>query len=77
MENTLGYSKEWQEYKGDYDKFEYDVIDRGGKLYRSCYPNAGKFNSYNGDGEVDEINVVKIRFSEIQKLMINPDKLYL
>lgn len=75
-ENFLDYSTEWQYYKGDYEKFEYDVIDKEGNIYLNCYPNGGNFHSFNGDGDVNCSKIDKIRFSENQKLMINPDVFY-
>lgn len=32
MENTCGYSDNWQPYIGDYDKFEYAVKLKSGEI---------------------------------------------
>lgn len=63
MENTCGYSDNWQPYIGDYDKFEYDVKLIAGTLIENCYPNGGYFNQMSSDISVNENEVAEIRFS--------------
>lgn len=81
-DNTCNYSTDWQPYKMDYDKFEYDIRLHDGREYLNCYPNASKFNSFdpkfkNGAGANIPHNLIKeIRFSAVQKLGINYDEFY-
>ncbi len=70
-ENTMGYSDEWQPYKGDYDKFEYDVKLKNGKILENCYPNADKFNVLSTNINVDGSDVKEIRFSNNPKSYLN------
>ncbi len=78
--NTCNYSTEWQPYINDYDKNEYDVMTKAGKIFRNCYPNAGIFMSFEGgnNGNVDGADVDKIRITprSEQKLNINSASLY-
>lgn len=79
MDNECNYSKNWQPYIGDYDKFEYDIKLKDGTIVTNCYPNALHFNSFSKehDGQrFHESKVAEIRFSENQKLDINDDELY-
>lgn len=36
-------SQGWEDYRGDYDKCEYDVVSDG-YVYFNCWPNAGTFH---------------------------------
>lgn len=65
MENTCGYSDNWQPYIGDYDKFEYDVKLKSGEVIENCYPNGGYFNQMDSpsDISINENEVAEIRFS--------------
>lgn len=73
-ENFCGYSDEWQPYKGDYDKFEYDIKLKDGTVVENCYPNAGKFNSisdtHKGKDFSEEL-VSEIRFSNAPRYGLN------
>ena len=74
MDNTCNYSDEWQPYIGDYDKYEYDVKLKDGRVIENCYPNAGKFNSISPEHDrqsFDENDVVEIRFSQKPRFGIN------
>lgn len=80
IDNTCNYSKDWQPYIGEYDKFEYDIKTRDGKVVTNCYPNAGTFISMtekNEDRHVLQEDVVEIRFSEKPIMGINYDEFYL
>lgn len=63
MKNTMGYSDEWQTYKGDYDKFEYDIKLKTGEIIENCYPNANKFNKLDVPDKYHAKDVSEIRFS--------------
>lgn len=71
----MKYTKEWQNYDHDYgyDKQEYDIQLKNGRVILNCYPNAGKFNSFNDytKGEYQEKNIHHIRLSENPVLDIN------
>ncbi len=74
MENTCNYSDNWQPYKDDYDKFEYDIKLHDGRVIENCYPNARKFNSISDtyeDQQFDETLVSEIRFSHNPRFGIN------
>ena len=83
-DNSCNYSKEWQPYKMDYDKFEYDIKLKDGMIIQNCYPNAGWFNSIdpkykNGaSGKFSEKDVAEIRFTPIAdwKYEINYEEMY-
>lgn len=75
-DNTCNYSKEWQPYIGDYDKFEYDVKTKEGDVWVNCYPNAGYFNPINVAIKIPQEDVAEIRFSEKPKIGINYDSFY-
>lgn len=71
-DNTQNYSDDWQIYTGDYDKFEYDIITKEGKVYENCYPNAGKFTTMVGETvSIKEEDVVQIRFSNNPKMYLD------
>jgi len=74
MDNNCGYSDNWQPYIGDYDKFEYDIKLKDGRIIENCYPNAGLFNSiapkYDGQAFAEEL-VEEIRFSQTPRYCIN------
>jgi len=73
MTNTCNYSDDWQPYIGDYDKFEYDIKLHDGTIVESCYPNAGKFNSFSKehDGQYfQENDVAEIRFANNRVVII-------
>lgn len=66
-DNTCGYSDEWQSYKGDYDKYEYDIKLKDGTIIENCYPNGGNFNSISDEHDTQsfpEMDVEEIRFSQ-------------
>lgn len=74
MKNTCNYSDKWQQYIGDYDKFEYDIVLKDGTLVENCYPNAGKFNSISDEHnemQFNESDVSFIRFSEKPRFGLN------
>lgn len=74
MKNTMNYSDEWQPYRGDYDKFEYDVKLKDGTIVENCYPNGGEFNSISDEHNrqsFPESEVVEIRFSNTPRFGIN------
>jgi hypothetical protein len=66
MKNTCGYSDNWQSYKNDYDKFEYDIKLVDGTIIYNTYPNSGRFNVLYGNKEESypESQVLEIKFSE-------------
>lgn len=75
-DNTCEYSDNWQPYKMDYDKFEYDIKLKNGTIIKSCYPNAGKFNSMSNEHNGESFNedlVDEIRFSNNPIIGINDD----
>lgn len=58
-------TKEWQEYDHDYEKDFQDIRIKGGKEYKNCWPNAGKWNvlSKGGPGRQimdDEVTHVRL-----------------
>lgn len=70
------YSKEWQKYDHDYgyDKKEYDIKVYSGETVYNCYPNAGKFLSFNkatNGHQHEEKNILEIRLSHTEVLNIN------
>lgn len=68
----MGYSDEWQPYKGDYDKFEYDIKLADGSVVVNCYPNAGTFTPLQDqENIVNEKDVTEIRFSEAPVTQLN------
>ena len=72
--NTCKYSDTFQAYNGGYDKYEYDIRLKSGKVILNCYPNSGKFNFIGGlySGlSVKEQEVQEIRFSNEPVLCIN------
>lgn len=73
-ENTCNYSDEWQNYIGDYDKFEYDIELKDGTIVENCYSNGGNFHSISEEHDGQSFNedlVNKIRFSQKPKYGIN------
>jgi hypothetical protein len=40
----------WRKYTGSYQKIEYDVLLKNGKIIPNCWPNAGKLNATDGSG---------------------------
>lgn len=66
MKNTCGYSDNWQSYKNDYDKFEYDIKLLDGTIVYNTYPNSGRFNVLYGnkDESYPESQVLEIKFAE-------------
>lgn len=76
-DNECGYSYEWQPYRGEYDKYEYDIKLIDGTVVENCYPNAGVFHSisdeHNKQG-FNECEIAKIRFSKNPRYGINPPK---
>jgi uncharacterized C2H2 Zn-finger protein len=54
---------QWQRYTGDYEKEWHAIKTKDGKVYLSCWPNAGVFfcdqKTYNV--EVKEENVVEVK----------------
>lgn len=75
-DNKCSYSKYWQPYTWDYDKFEYDIKTKNGKVVENCYPNAGVFQSMSTTERVLEEDVAEIRFAENPIADINPDEIY-
>ena len=83
-ENSCGYSTEWQEYRNCYDKNEYDIRLKDGRVRTNCYPNGGRFFSIdpifkNGGGGYYASSVItniRITPKESQKWCINRDSLY-
>jgi hypothetical protein len=80
-DNFCKYSIEWQPYKGDYDKFEYDIKLKDGTVVTNCYPNADKFHSiskeFNGKTfHADTIAEIRFTPEDKQKFGINPDGMY-
>lgn len=76
MENTNNYSDDWQQYTGDYDKFEYDIILKDGTLVTNCFPNARKFLSFSEEHERQSFSedlVDKIRFTQSPKIVLEND----
>jgi hypothetical protein len=72
-ENEHGYSFKWSKYKGDYDKYEYDIKTKSGEVILNCYPNAGKFNlNWGVRKQVHEEDVSEIKISTKPQLGINP-----
>lgn len=72
-ENTHDYSYEWKPYIG-YDKFEYDIKLKSGKIITNCYPNTGIFNSYSDEHygfSFKEEEIEEIKFSDLARLGIN------
>lgn len=70
------YSKGWCLYDIDYgyDKQEYDIWLKTGKWIFNCYPNAGKFTSFNIETDSLQFNekeIFAIRLSETPILGIN------
>lgn len=65
--NTCGYSYEWQPYKMDYDKFEYDIKLKDGRIIEGCYPNAGKFAPLDEETDYPENEIAEIRFTHNPK----------
>lgn len=61
------YSDNWQKYKGEYEKYEYDIELNDGTIVPNCYPNGGVFDSINphfNNREFDESVIRKIRYSQ-------------
>jgi hypothetical protein len=67
------YNFDWQPYT-EYEKQEYDIKLKDGRVVFNCYPNAGKFHShchkYNGQ-VFEESEVAEIRLSHIPIWNIN------
>lgn len=63
--NTCGYSYDWQPYKMDYDKFEYDIKLHTGEVIEGCYPNAGFFSrcEEKSNKKIHESQIAMIRFT--------------
>ncbi len=40
----------WREWRGVYQKIEYDVLLKSGQIIPNCWPNAGKLNRMDGKG---------------------------
>lgn len=76
QDNTNGYSKDWQPYTGDYDKFEYDITTVTGNVILNCYPNARYFSSFSSNDRVHESEVSQIRFAKNPIADINYDEFY-
>lgn len=76
QDNTCNYSKDWQPYMSDYDKFEYDIKTKDGRTIFNCYPNARKFSSFKTRDVIHESEVAEIRFSENPIVGINYDEFY-
>lgn len=70
-ENIMGYSDEWQPYKNDYDKFEYDIKLFDGEVIENCYPNGGNFTPLETNDHYDGRDVKEIRFSNNPKSYLN------
>lgn len=70
-ENSMGYSDEWQLYKGDYDKFEYDIKLSDDKIIENCYPNGGDFTPLESNDHYNGKSVKEIRFSNNPKSYLN------
>jgi hypothetical protein len=68
MKNTCGYSDNWQSYKNDYDKFEYDIKLLDGTIVYNTYPNSGRFNVLYGnkDESYPESQVLEIKLLKDQ-----------
>jgi hypothetical protein len=71
-ENTLGYSDEWQVYRG-YEKFEYDIQMKSGELIENCYPNDGIFCSLRTNDRYREEYIDYIRFANNPLTIMNLD----
>jgi hypothetical protein len=72
--NTCKYSDTFQPYNGGYNKYEYDIKLKSGKVILNCYPNSGIFHSVgvlSDDLIVKEEKVQEIRFSNEPILCIN------
>ncbi|GJN60454.1 hypothetical protein [Elizabethkingia anophelis] len=69
MELEFKYSKEWQPYLG-YDKQEYDIKLKDGRIFENCYPNGGYFNPLDHE-KIHESEVAEIRYSVNEKMYIN------
>jgi len=71
----MKYDEKWSDYDHSYgyDKQEYDIELRDGKIVFNCYPNAGIFRSYNKEtkGEYLEQDISRIRLSKDERLWIN------
>ncbi len=50
-------------YTGEYDKAEYEVMVRCGRIYKRCWPNAGNFFILDSDiqAAIDGSDVVAIK----------------
>lgn len=68
------YTKEWQSYDMDYDKWEVDIRLIDGTIVENCYPNAGVFTSFSEEHEGQQFKeelVGDIRLSHKEVLDIN------
>jgi hypothetical protein len=86
--NTLGYSTEWEPYRKEdgYDKLEYDVMLKDGKIITNCYPNAGFFmpsgekpkksTLRHGGWPAEDVDKIRITPHDKQELHINEDSIY-
>ncbi len=82
------YGTEWEQYRpaDGYDKVEYDIMLKDGRIITNCYPNAGYFNPMGknaikstyrtGGWSSEEVDKIRITPYDQQKLHINEDELY-
>lgn len=73
--NSCNYSYEWQPYRNDYDKYEYDIRLKNGRVVENLYPNAGHFCSLDDREDIPESEIAEIRFSVNPKWGISKPKI--